>query len=152
MFANVTAVAERFQSTVYHRRVREMAYPISYTASCEKLFKGLEEDQNVLGGTSDIAILTTDKPFVYKPNAVEVERLNLVQPDRTNRILSEVNRADALVLGFGKEPNSQTTGLLRFGKNIGFSPLYCNFYICSCKQFVEALKTSNEEDRIAKFR
>ncbi|THD22138.1 Cercarial protease [Fasciola hepatica] len=115
VFANVTTVAERFQPTAYHRRIRDVAYPVSYAKPCEKLFNGHNEDQNMLGGTSDIAVLTTDKPFVYIAGAVEFERLNLEHVDRTNKLLIEVNRADAMVLGFGKELHSQTTGLLRFG-------------------------------------
>ncbi|VDP13678.1 unnamed protein product [Echinostoma caproni] len=115
-YANVTSVSERFDPTAYHRRILGIAYPVSYAQSCEQLFHGNDQYQNVLGGTSDIAILTTDDPFPYIPGAVEFEQLDLSSESNFSKLLNEVVQADALVLGFGKEAHSQTTGVLRFGK------------------------------------
>ncbi|KAF7232638.1 hypothetical protein EG68_09043 [Paragonimus skrjabini miyazakii] len=115
-YANITDLDQRETSFVQVRPIIQVAYPISYENSCDKLAQGNTENHNELGGASDIAVLTVEKPFELHPGFVEIAPMDLNRElvDQ-HQILREQNDAHAVVLGFGKDPNSHTTGMLRYG-------------------------------------
>ncbi|KAA3677216.1 uncharacterized protein DEA37_0006537 [Paragonimus westermani] len=115
-YANITDLDQRETSFVQVRPIIQVAYPVSYETSCNKLAQGNTENHNELGGASDMAILTVKEPFELHPGFVEIAPLDLNRElADQHQILREQNSAHAVVLGFGKDPNSHTTGTLRYG-------------------------------------
>ncbi|TGZ63606.1 hypothetical protein CRM22_006818 [Opisthorchis felineus] len=115
-YANITDLDQRDSDTVQLRSIVDASYPESYTSACKKLSNGEDEDPIGLGGATDIAILCTDRPFHLKRGFIELSRLMLhpTEEERENLLHGQVT-PNSLVLGFGRDPSTETTGLLRFG-------------------------------------